>query len=101
MATIDTTPICIRFYTENIVCKKVIIHIQCASEYTNTYIHHVPADSQHRLSGHDSKRIEIHCMCLCCSHTLHISHECFLPTAAEDIKKTCSSVVSDSATKST
>ena len=53
-----------------------------------------PADSQHRLSGPDSKGMEIHCMCLCCSHT---GHECFLPTAAEDIKKsmTHSSVVSD------
>ena len=37
-------------------------------------------------------------MCLCCSHTVHMGHECFLPTAAEDIKKTRSSVVSDGAT---
>ena len=29
-----------------------------------------PADSQHRLSGPDSKGMEIHCMCLCCSHTV-------------------------------
>ena len=59
-----------------------------------------PADSQHRLSGPDSKGMEIHCMCLCCSHTVHMGHECFLPTAAEDTKKsmTHSSVVSDSAT---
>ena len=59
-----------------------------------------PADSQHRLSGPDSKGMEIHCKCLCCSHTVHMGHECFLSTAAEDIKKsrTHSSVVSDSAT---
>ena len=39
-------------------------------------------------------------MCLCCSHTVHMGHECFLPTAAEDTKKsmTHSSVVSDGAT---
>ena len=56
-----------------------------------------PADSQHRLSGPDSKGMEIHCMCLCCSHTVHMGHECFLSTAAEDTKKsmTHSSVVSD------
>ena len=38
-------------------------------------------------------------MCLCCSHTVHMGHECFLPTAAERIKKsmTHSSVVSDGA----
>ena len=55
-----------------------------------------PADSQHRLSGPDSKDMEIHCKCLCCSHTVHMGHECFLPTAAEDTKKsmTHSSVVS-------
>ena len=59
-----------------------------------------PADSQHRLSGPDSKGMEIHCMCLCCSHTVHMGHECFLPTAAEDTKKsmTPSSAVSDGAT---
>ena len=59
-----------------------------------------PADSQHRLSGPDSKDMEIHCKCLCCSHTVHMGHECFLPTAAEDTKKsmTHSSVVSDGAT---
>ena len=59
-----------------------------------------PADSQHRLSGPDSKDMEIHCKCLCCSHTVHMGHECFLPTAAEDIKKsmTHSSVVSYGAT---
>ena len=59
------------------------------------------ADSQRRLSGPDSKGMEIHCMCLCCSHTVHMGHECFLPTAAEADKKrsmTHSSVVSDSAT---
>ena len=40
-------------------------------------------------------------MCLCCSHTVHMGHECFLPTAAaDDMKKsmTLSSVVSDDAT---
>ena len=39
-------------------------------------------------------------MCLCCSHTVHMGHECFLPTAAEDIEKrmTHSSVVSNGAT---
>ena len=39
-------------------------------------------------------------MCLCCSHTVHMGRECFLPTAAECIKKsmTQSSVVSDDAT---
>ena len=39
-------------------------------------------------------------MCLCCSHTVYMGHECFLPTAAEDTKKsmTHSSVVSDGAT---
>ena len=39
-------------------------------------------------------------MCLCCSHTVHMGHECFLPTAAEDMKKsmTHSNVVSDGAT---
>ena len=26
-------------------------------------------------------------MCLCYSHTVHMGHECFLPTAAEDLKK--------------
>ena len=59
-----------------------------------------PADSQHRLSGPDSKGMEIHCMCLCCSHTVHMGHECFLPTAAEDTKKsmTHSSAVSDGST---
>ena len=41
MTTIDTTPICIHFYTENIVSVKIIIHIKCASEYTNTCIHHL------------------------------------------------------------
>ena len=58
------------------------------------------ADSQHRLSGPDSKGMEIHCKCLCYSHTVHMGHECFLPTAAEDMKKsmTHSSVVSDGAT---
>ena len=63
-------------------------------------MHSLPADSQHRLSGPDSKGMEIHCMCLCCSHTVHMGHECFLPTAAEDTKKsmTHSSVVSDGAT---
>ena len=59
-----------------------------------------PADSQHRLSGPDSKDMEIHCKCLCCSHTVHLGHECFLSTAAEDMKKsmTHSSVVSYGAT---
>ena len=59
-----------------------------------------PADSQHRLSGPDSKDMEIHCKCLCCSHTVHMGHEYFLSTAAEDLKKsmTHSSVVSDGAT---
>ena len=59
-----------------------------------------PADSQHRLSGPDSKDMEIHCKCLCCSHTVHMGHECFLPTAAEEMKKsmTHSSVVSNGAT---
>ena len=59
-----------------------------------------PADSQHRLSGPDSKGMEIHCKCLCCSHTVHMGHECFLSTTAEDMKKsvTHSSVVSDGAT---
>ena len=56
-----------------------------------------PADSQHRLSG---PGMEIRCKCLCCSHTVHMGHECFLSTAAEDMKKsmTHSSVVSDGAT---
>ena len=42
----------------------------------------------------------IHCMCLCCSHTVHMGHECFLPTAAEDVMKsmTHSSAVSDGVT---
>ena len=42
----------------------------------------------------------IHCMCLCCSHTVHMGHECFLPTAAEDVMKsmTYSSAVSDGVT---
>ena len=59
-----------------------------------------PADSQHRLSGPDSKYMEIHCKCLCCSHTVHMGHKCFLSTTAEDVKKsmTRSSVVSDCAT---
>ena len=59
-----------------------------------------PADSQHRLSGPDSKGMEIHCKCLCCSHTVHMGHECFLSTTAEDMKKsmTHSSVVSDGST---
>ena len=59
-----------------------------------------PADSQHRLSGPDTKGMEIPCKCLCCSHTVHMGHECFLPTAAEDMKKsmTLSSVVSYGAT---
>ena len=37
---------------------------------------------------------------VCCSHAVHMGHECFLPTAAEDTKKsmTHSSVVSDGAT---
>ena len=52
---------------------KIVIRI----EYTNT----LSADSQHGLSGPDSKGMEIHCMCLCCSHTVHMGHECFLPTA--------------------
>ena len=32
-----------------------------------------------------------------CSHTVHMGHKCFLPTAAEDVKKSMrhSSVVSD------
>ena len=62
-------------------------------------IHHLQTPT-HRLSGPDSKGMEIHCMCLCCSHTVHMGHECFLPTAAEEIKKsmTHSSVVSDGAT---
>ena len=39
-------------------------------------------------------------MCLCYSHIVHMGHECFLPTAAEDVKKsmTHSSAVSDGAT---
>ena len=39
-------------------------------------------------------------MCLCCSHTVHMDHECFLPTAAEDVMKsmTHSSAVSDGVT---
>ena len=42
----------------------------------------------------------IHCMCLCCSHTVHMGHECFLPTAAEDVMKSMmhSSAVSDGVT---
>ena len=43
----------------------------------------------------------IHCVCLCCSHTVHMGHECFLPTAAEaDVMKsmTHSSAVSDGVT---
>ena len=42
----------------------------------------------------------IHCMCLCCSHTVHMGHVCFLPTAAEDVMKsmTHSSAVSDGVT---
>ena len=59
-----------------------------------------PADSQHRLSGPDSKDMEIHCKCLCCSHTVHMGHVCFLSTSAEDMNKsmTHSCVVSDGAT---
>ena len=39
-------------------------------------------------------------MCLCCSHTVHMGHACFLPTAAEDVMKsmTHSSAVSDGVT---
>ena len=49
------------------------------------------------LRGPDSQGMVIHCMCLCCSHTVHMVHECFLPTAAEDVMKsmTHSSAVSD------
>ena len=54
---------------------KIIIHIKCASEYTNTCIHHLQTP-MHILSGPDSKSM-----------------------AAEDMKKsmTQSSVVSDGA----
>ena len=40
------------------------------------------------------------CMCLHCSHTVHMGHECFLSTAAADMKMsmTHSSAVSDGAT---
>ena len=39
-------------------------------------------------------------MCPCCSHTVHMGHECFLSTAAEDVMKsmTHSSAVSDGVT---
>ena len=39
-------------------------------------------------------------MCLCCSHTVHMGHVCFLPTAADDVLKsmTHSSAVSDGVT---
>ena len=36
------------------------------------------------LRGPDSQGMVIHCMCLCCSHTVYMGHECFLPTAAEN-----------------
>ena len=58
------------------------------------------ADSQHKLIGPDSQGMVIHCMCPCCSHTVHMGHVCFLPTAAEDVMKsmTHSSAVSDGVT---
>ena len=48
----------------------------------------------------DSQGMVIHFMCLCCSNTVHMGHECFLPTAAEDVMKsmTHSSAVSDGVT---
>ena len=73
-------------------------HAHVVMQY-NTCARLSPADFQHKLIGPASTGMEIHCMCLCCSHTVHMGHECFLPTAAEDIKKsmTHSSVVSDGA----
>ena len=58
------------------------------------------ANSQHKSCGLDSQGMVIHCMCLCCSHTVHMDHECFLPTAAEDVMKSMahSSAVSDGVT---
>ena len=52
------------------------------------------------LRGPDSQGMVLHCMCLCCSHTVHMGHVCFLPTAAEDVMKsmTHSIVVSDGLT---
>ena len=58
-------------------------------DYTNTCIHHLQT---HRLSGD----MEIHCKCLCCSHTVHMDHECFLAEVKKSV--THSSVVSDGAT---
>ena len=64
------------------------------------FIINFAADSQHKSSGPDSQGMVIHCMCLCCSHTVHMGHVCFLPTAAEDVMKsmTHSSAVSDGVT---
>ena len=61
MATIDTTLSAFIFYTENIISAKIIIHIKCASDYTNINMYSSPADSQHRLSG---PGMEIYCKCL-------------------------------------
>ena len=64
------------------------------------FIINFSADSQNKSSGPDSQGMVIHCMRLCCSHTVHMAHECFLPTAAEDVMKsmTHSSAVSDGVT---
>ena len=52
------------------------------------------------LRGPNSQGMVIHCMTVCCSHTVHMGHVCFLPTAAEDVMKsmTHSSAVSDGVT---
>ena len=64
------------------------------------FIINFAADSLHKPSGSDSQGMVIHCVCLCCSHTVHMGHVCFLPTAAEDVMKsmTHSSAVSDCVT---
>ena len=64
------------------------------------FIINFSADSQHKSSGPDSQGMVIHCMCLCCSHTVHMGHVCSLPTADEDVMNsmTHSGVVSDGVT---
>ena len=61
------------------------------------FIINFAANSQHKSNESDSQGMSIHCMCLCCSHTVPMGHVCFLPTAAEDAMKSMahSSAVSD------
>ena len=64
------------------------------------FIINFAADSQYKSSGTDSQGMVFHCMCPCCSHTVHMGHELFPPTAAEDVMKsmTHSSAVSEGVT---